>query len=78
MQGPAAQTRDLLIFSGSGNAQPQAWVLTSDALHSAQPQSCSPHAMLLSDELSGLDTTGGQPKMQASCCSCMHVISASL
>lgn len=78
MQGPAAQTKDLLIVPSSGNSQPQAWVLTPDALHSAQPQSCSPHAMLLSDELSGLGTTGGKTKMQASCCSCMHVISASL
>lgn len=69
MQGPAAQTKDLMIVPGSGSSQPQAWVLTADALHMAQPQSCPPHAMLLGDELSGLSTAGGETQMQASSCS---------
>ena len=74
MQGPASQTTDLLIASGSDSSQPQAWVLTSDALHSAQPRSCPPHAVLLGDELCGLGTTGGNTQMQASCCSCMRTV----
>jgi hypothetical protein len=77
LQGPAAQTKDLLIVPGSGNSQPQAWVLTSDALHSAQPQSSPPHAVLLGGELCSLSTAGGDTQMQASCCSCVHIISAS-
>jgi hypothetical protein len=68
MQGPAALAKDLLIVPGDGNSQPQAWVLAGDALHSAQPQSCPPHAMLLGDELCGLGTTGSETQMQASYC----------
>ena len=77
MQGPASQTKDMLIAPGSDSSQPQAWMLTSDALHSARPQSCAPHAVLLGDELRGLSTSGGDTQMQAGYCSCTHTIGAS-
>ena len=65
-QGPATETKDLLIVAGSGDVQPQAWVLTHDALHAAQPQSCPPCAALLSDDIGSLGTTGDDVQMQAS------------
>jgi hypothetical protein len=58
---------------GSSGAQPQAWVLTSNALHAAQPQSCSPHALLLSQDICGLGTTGHDVQMQASRYSCLQI-----
>jgi hypothetical protein len=52
--------------AGSSELQPQAWVLSQDALHAAQPQSSIPCAALLSNDISSLGSAGENAQMQAS------------